>query len=215
MKPSIALCLLVLSGATFHAHGQTEIQLIVNPTFSTRHMTASTEHKEIFNEVEKGMLSFDAGIMVTPLKFKRVDFSTGLIYSRKGFKWIDGTGRDIDGNEMDLKVKESINFLEIPVQMRYYCSRNSTDSYLILGLLNDVFLSSHIKGPGVEQTQELRKHNIGINFGIGYNFTFSDSLRVAIEPNMKFQTMHLLETSVPAKRYLYTIGITVNTKFKV
>lgn len=216
MRSNIIVIVLLFSG-TLSCLGQrkTEIQFVVTPTFSNRYLTAPTrDFAQSYNQFEKGMFSFDAGVLVVPFRVKNIRIGTGLIYSRKGFVWADFKGRDLDGGQaVHIKVKEVLHFLEIPIQFTYAFPRHH-HTYFVAGLLNDILISSKMitNLPFNPYVYEKRRYNLGVNLGIGYNFRISNTLVMAIEPNIKFQSMPYLEKKTPARRYLYTAGVSVVTK---
>lgn len=218
MKPIISAIALLISTVTF-GQGIKELQVVVNPTFSTRYLDADKSFKDAFDESEKGMISYDVGALIYPIAKKRFALGTGLIYSRKGYIWAKYTGRDLNGNTFPVKITETINFLEIPIRVTYHLGDDSK-AYLVGGLTNDIFLSSKVKvtdGSYQPNEPEKRKYNLGVNIGFGYDFKVSESLTIGVEPNIKLQSMPYLATVTltEAKRYLYTIGLSVITKFEL
>jgi len=214
MRITIIAFALIFSRTTY---GQVikELQIIINPTYSTRLLDTKKEAREVWNKEEKGMISYDAGILICPFTKNRISIGTGLIYSRKGYVWSDRTGQDINtGDPVHIKITETVNYLEIPIKLTYYLSDKSK-TYLISGISNDIFLSSKVKvtnDPTTPTQYDIRRYNLGINIGLGHNFKISESMKVGVEPNIKFQTMNYIDKDTPAKRYLYTIGLAINTK---
>jgi hypothetical protein len=191
----------------------TEFQVIINPTFSTRYFSGySDTFGNTVNEVEKGIISYDAGVLVVPFKTGRFSFGTGVILSRKGFSRLDYTTDNMEQETWRLsRITECLYYLELPLRATYNLSAKAKN-YFVLGLSNDVLLSSKTSDE-IILVPEKRRYNVGVNIGLGHNFKINDSIVLGLEPNLKFQTMHFLPTDLRAKRYLYTIGLALNTKF--
>lgn len=181
--------------------------VIVTPTYSNRYLAKG---EEFFTD-EKPIVSYDAGILVTPYRKGNVSISTGLIYSRKGYSW----GQHYLFSTKP-KLYEMFTFLEIPIRVTY--AMDQLPFYFFGGVSNDILLEHWLKvknppedGSSVGRIAEGTKYNVGLTAGVGYDWIMNDRITLGFEPTLKFQTMNHSKSDL-STRLLYTIGLSAHTK---
>lgn len=218
MTIRIFSAIVISSACTCFGQKKIEFQLIASPTFSTRYLTSpDRDFVKDVNKVEKGMISYDIGILINPIKTPRFTIGSGLIFSRKGYVWNDKRGHDVfTGKPYHSKTSEIMNCLEVPLRATYALTETSTN-YFIFGVSNDFLLCGKIKStvdPLPSQPMNRRNYNLGLSLGFGHELEIR-TLKLGLEPTLNFQTMNYISEDTPAKRFLLSMGLGFRYKFSI
>ena len=117
----------------------------------------------------------------------QITLTSGVLYSVKGFAF-ELDGFDNAGNSTSIKGDQSLNYLEIPVDISY----NITDQFAITtGLYTGFFLGQTYTLDGEDfsdqiDEDEISKIDTGLGFGARLNFSESVALNAGYQLGMTF-----------------------------
>jgi hypothetical protein len=224
MKSLLTSLLFCCIATLSFAQSKLEIKVFGSPTFSYRIMTGDKEVRKLLKDVHDPIFFYEGGILITIKNRARMDFETGLVFSRKGLSFGEISFRDENNDPMGtMEISMSANFLELPFRMNYFTSE-AKRNYLVAGLSADFLIKAkyHYKfegdssdGIGGEQPMGMRKVNVGLQVGYGCRLVNSEGFGLDLEPNFKIQLLDSNTETTLTNTHFYTIGLACKFRFKV
>jgi hypothetical protein len=208
----------------FYANAQAKkpaFQILIGPTLAGRYMDAPSNVRKTFNDAEKPVIRYDVGILTTVYSRSNIAFESGLIYSRKGFgyefEFRDGSNQLVGKGSF----RYQFDFIEIPMLADIYLSSDH-HNFIDFGMLHDLrvgynakYTGDHPEGflMGSPTFGKLKTYNVGFQAGYGHRLFQASKYDLVLEPNFKMQILRMNENDTPAKRYLFTIGLSARLRF--
>ncbi len=119
----------------------------------------------------------NVGALIDFYSSDRWSFKTGLVYDQKGFE--KGFITDLNtGISYNTSFKS--NYLTVPVMANWHFGSNR-NWYLHFGAYLGSLLSANDTKFNTDAKPFFNSFDFGINYGIGYKFTISDKLKLALE----------------------------------
>lgn len=115
-------------------------------------------------------------------------------------------------NELDAKIQQSFQYVEIPVVFRYTLINKNIDLNIIGGfganllIGNDVYINYAGKKEVIGETAGVNPVNYNGTVGIGIEYPLNDNINIRLEPSVKYYLNELNSNSL-IESHPYSIGI--------
>jgi hypothetical protein len=210
------LCLCFISSQA--QNSKVELQIVISPTYCSTLLTGDKQQREVLHDFYKPLPGYDAGLQIVALRRSKMEFITGIIYSRKRVSMGDIDFRDQNNETIGtVHVKSIHHFLEIPLKINYFLDKQSKH-YLQAGLTNDILLDNTYNFTGdtnlIQEmdasTKDQNKVVPGLCIAYGYNMSLG-GFTLAVEPIVKAQLLPLAKNTSVQRRFI-TTGVSLTCK---